>query len=88
MNEPKDQNEKLSYLWVAIFGFTGTNGLRGDVSKIKSDVERLSEWQREADRMVSTSRWLALGLISLLGMYATDLIVFAARFVKLGSMAP
>lgn len=73
--------ERVHTLWLAMFGFSGTNGVQAEVERLDEQVEKLSEWQRDAERTAALVRWLALGVVSLLGLTMTDFVVGAARLI-------
>ena len=80
-------SEKLALLWTTVFGADGQNGLRGDMRETKARVSDMEHWKAQVIAIATTTRWLALGLISLGGFLLSDSAAKILRTI-VQSLAP
>tara|TARA_R110000868_G_scaffold91230_2_gene253052 strand:+ start:594 stop:848 length:255 start_codon:yes stop_codon:yes gene_type:complete len=61
-------------LTIAVWGQTGTNGLAGTQIKHGERLAKLEEFRMELTIIWRIVRWMALGLVGLIGVLSTDTV--------------
>lgn len=61
-------------LAVAVWGQTGANGLSGTQIKHGERISKLEEFRMELTIIWRIVRWMALGLVGLIGILSTDTV--------------
>ncbi len=77
MMQGKSPQDQLTYLWVAMFGPTGSNGLHGTVKSQGESIKALEQTARRHDALESQIMfvWRAVRWISLAAMTTIGLLV-------------
>ena len=75
MQHGKSPQDQLTYLWVAIFGVTGANGLNGTVKSQAESIKALEQTARRHDALEAqilfvwaVVRWVSLAALTTIGL--------------------
>ena len=62
--------ERVSTLWLIVFGIDGTNGIRGNQIKHARRLDKLERFEVDLRLLWSLARWLALAVGTVVGIMA------------------
>lgn len=85
---PISQSEQVSRLNIAVWGWTGDNGLIGTSRKHAERLDVLERYLHEVQAVTRMAKWIGLGIASLIGFLATDTVATVLRRVLLVIAGP
>ena len=88
MMQGKPPHEQLTYLWLVLYGHTGSNGLHGTVKSQGESIKALEATTRRHDALEAqilfiarALQWIALAVMTTIGLLASGPLGDIARKV-------